>query len=47
MKWLQRYLDEKELTLKNFAKAVRSLEERSPGWRSPSSAKERWARLRR
>jgi hypothetical protein len=28
MKWLQRYLEEKEPTLKNFAKIVRSLEER-------------------
>ena len=28
MKWLRRYLDEKEPTLKNVAKAVRSLEER-------------------
>ena len=28
MKWLRRYLDEKEPTLKNFAKVVRSLEER-------------------
>jgi predicted metal-dependent HD superfamily phosphohydrolase len=30
MKWLRRYLDEKEPTLKNFAKVVRSLEEREP-----------------
>jgi predicted metal-dependent HD superfamily phosphohydrolase len=28
MKWLRRYLDEKEPTLKNFAKVVRSLERR-------------------
>ena len=28
MKWLRRYLDEKEPTLREFAKAVRSLEER-------------------
>jgi hypothetical protein len=28
MKWLRRYLDEKSPTLKNFAKVVRSLEER-------------------
>jgi len=27
MRWLRRYLDEKEPTLKNFAKVVRSLEE--------------------
>jgi len=27
MKWLRRYLDEKEPTLKNFAKAVRELEQ--------------------
>jgi uncharacterized protein YutE (UPF0331/DUF86 family) len=30
MKWLRRYLDEKQPTLKNFAKVVRSLEEREP-----------------
>jgi hypothetical protein len=29
MKWLRRYLDEKEPTLKNFAKVVRKLEARS------------------
>ena len=29
MKWLRRYLDEKEPTLKELAKAVRSLEQRS------------------
>jgi hypothetical protein len=28
LKWLRRYLDEKEPTLKNFAEVVRSLEER-------------------
>jgi len=28
MKWLRRYLDEKEPTLKNFAKVVRGLEQR-------------------
>ena len=28
MKWLRRYLDEREPTLKNLAKIVRSLEER-------------------
>jgi len=28
MKWLRGYLDEMEPTLKNFAKVVRSLEER-------------------
>jgi len=28
MKWLRRYLDEKEPTLKNFAKVVRELEQR-------------------
>jgi hypothetical protein len=28
MKWLRRYLDEKEPTLKNLAKVVQSLEER-------------------
>ena len=28
MTWLRRYLDEKEPTLKNSAKVVRSLEER-------------------
>jgi hypothetical protein len=28
LKWLQRYLDEKSPTLKNFAKVVRSLEQR-------------------
>ena len=28
MKWLRRYLDEKEPTLKNFAKVVRSLARR-------------------
>ena len=30
MNILRRYLDEKELTLKNFAKVVRSLKERRP-----------------
>ena len=30
MKWLRRYLEEKEPTLKEFAKVVRSLEERQP-----------------
>jgi len=30
-KWLRRYLDEKEPTLKNFAKMVRSLESRLEG----------------
>jgi hypothetical protein len=29
MKWLRRYLDEKEPTLKNFAKVVRELEKPS------------------
>jgi hypothetical protein len=29
MKWLRRYLVEKEPTLKNFAKVVRSLEQRT------------------
>ena len=29
MKWLRRYLADKEPTLKNFAKVVRSLEEPS------------------
>ena len=28
MKWLRRYLDENEPTLKNFARVVRNLEER-------------------
>jgi uncharacterized protein HemX len=28
MKWLRRYVDEKSPTLKNFAKVVRSLEQR-------------------
>jgi hypothetical protein len=28
MKWLRRYLAEKELTLKNFAEVVRSVERR-------------------
>ena len=28
MKWLRRYLDENELTFKEFAKLVRSLEQR-------------------
>ena len=28
MKWLRRYLDEKEPTLRKLAKVVRSLEER-------------------
>jgi hypothetical protein len=28
MKWLRRYLDERSPTLKNFAKIVRSLEQR-------------------
>jgi hypothetical protein len=28
MKWLRRYLDEKSPTLKEFAKVVRSLEQR-------------------
>jgi uncharacterized protein HemX len=28
MKWLRRYLDEKDPTLKNFAKLVRELEQR-------------------
>jgi hypothetical protein len=31
MKWLRRYLAEKEPTLKEFAKAGRSLEQRSGG----------------
>jgi len=30
MRFLQRYLDEKEPTLKNFAKVVRQLEQRQP-----------------
>jgi len=30
MKFLRRYLDEKEPTLKTFAKVVRSLERRQP-----------------
>jgi hypothetical protein len=29
MKWLRRYLDEKEPTLKSFAEVVRSLENRA------------------
>ena len=29
MKWLRRYLDEKEPTLRDFAKVVRVLEERA------------------
>jgi hypothetical protein len=28
MKWLRRYLEERSPTLKNFAKVVRSLEQR-------------------
>ena len=28
MRWLRRYLDEREPTLKNFAKVVRSLDDR-------------------
>jgi hypothetical protein len=28
MRWLRRYLEEKELPLENFAKAVRSLDQR-------------------
>ncbi len=31
MKWLRRYLDEKEPTLKNFAEVARTLEERERG----------------
>ena len=30
MKWLRRYLDERTPTLKNFARVVRSLEQRQP-----------------
>ena len=36
MKLLGRYLDEKEPTLKNFAKVVRSLEERELGTGEPT-----------
>ena len=30
MKWLRRYLDEKEPTLKNIAEVVRELQQRVP-----------------
>jgi hypothetical protein len=30
MKWLRRYLEEKEPTLKRFAKVVRELKQRRP-----------------
>jgi hypothetical protein len=36
MKWLRRYLDEKSPTLREFAKVVRSLEEREPVAGGPS-----------
>ena len=32
MKFVRRYLDEKEPTLKNFAKVVRELEQRLLAW---------------
>ena len=32
MRFLRRYLDEKEPTLKNFAKVVRELEQRGLHW---------------
>jgi hypothetical protein len=35
MRWLRRYLDEKEPTLKNFAEVVRELERRAESWARP------------